>query len=71
MLTIIIIVLVVLALGGFGHGGYQRGWYGRDPYYEPAPSAGFGGGCLGLLVILGVLWLIFGHHHGGYYYRHY
>jgi hypothetical protein len=47
MLTIILIVLVVMAFGGFGHGGYQRGWYGRDPYYEAPPSAGFGGGASG------------------------
>jgi len=64
---ILLIILIVLAVGGFGHGGYQRGWYGRDPYYAPQRSAGFGSGGLGLIVFLVVLWLIFGHHHFGYY----
>jgi hypothetical protein len=62
MLTIIVIVLVVLALGGFGHSGYQRGWYGRDPYYERPVNAGYGGGGLGLILVLVVLWLVFAHH---------
>ncbi len=66
MLTIILIVLIIFALGGFGHSGYQRGWYGRQEYYEPPPRAGFGGGCLGLIVIFAVLWLVFGHHHYHY-----
>lgn|GEM_PF-1510667 len=61
-MLILFIILIVLALGGFGHSGYQRGWYGRDPYYAPPPSAGFGGGGLGLIVLIVVLFLIFGHH---------
>ncbi len=65
MLTILIIVLVVLALGGFGHTGYQRGWYARPAYYEPRPA--WGGGGLGLILLLVVLWLLFFHHPHGYY----
>ncbi len=62
-MTLILIILIILAFGGFGHSGYQRGWYGRDPYYERPPSAGFGGGGLGLILLLVILWLIFGHRH--------
>ncbi len=62
-MTLILILLIVLALGGFGHSGYQRGWYGRDPYYAPPRSAGYGGGGLGLILIIVVLFLLFSHRH--------
>ncbi len=66
MFTILVIVLIVAALGGFGHTGYRRGWY-RDGYYErPAGYGSWGGGGLGLLLILIVLFLIFSHPHYRY-----
>lgn len=69
MLTILIIVLIVAALGGFGHTGWRRGWYAQPVYYEPRPA--WGGGGLGLVLLLIALYLIFFHHphHGYYYYR--
>ncbi len=65
-MTLILIVLIILALGGFGHSGYHRGWYGRDPYYERPAYAGYGGGGVGLVLLLVVLFLLFSHHR--YYY---
>ena len=65
-MLLILIILAVIAFGGFGHSGYQRGWYGRDPYYQPPPAAGFGGGGLGLVVLLVVLYLLFFNHHHYY-----
>ena len=49
---ILIIVLLIIALGGFGHSGYRRGWYGRG--YEPgAPvTGGWSGSFLGLGLLL-------------------
>lgn len=64
-MTLLIIILLILAFGGFGHAGYQRGWYGNT-YYD-APRGGWGGGGLGLILLLVVLFLIFGHHHSRYY----
>ncbi len=63
MITILLIILLIMALGGFGHTGYRRGWYGG--YRQPgAPvTGGWGGGGLGLfLLIVVVLLLLFGGH---------
>jgi hypothetical protein len=68
MLWLIIIVLLVLAFGGFGHTGYRRGWYGN--YYnggEYPRSRGWLGGGFGLILLLIVLFLLFG---GPHYYRY-
>ncbi len=62
-MLLILIILAVIAFGGLGHSGYQRGWYGRDPYYQPPPQAGYGGGGLGIIVVLVVLFLLFSHRH--------
>jgi len=59
--TLLIIILLILAFGGFGHTGYRRGWYGNGYYDQPRQS--WGGGGLGLILLLVVLFLIFGHHH--------
>jgi hypothetical protein len=66
MFTILLIILIVFALGGFGHTGYRRGWYG-DGYVERSEGPGaWGGGGLGLILLLVVLFLVFSHahHHG-------
>jgi Protein of unknown function (DUF3309) len=61
-MTILLIVLLILALGGFGHTGYRRGWYG--PGYNGGPrTGGWGGGGLGLLLLILVLFLLFGRHY--------
>jgi hypothetical protein len=65
LLDIILIVLVIAALSGFGHTGYRRGWYGG--YNQPGVRAtgGWGGGGLGLfLVVVILLLLLFGGHAG-------
>lgn len=59
MLTILLIVLVVVALGGFGHSGYHRGYYGGRSL--ETRGNGLGGGVIGLLAVLVVLYLLFGH----------
>jgi hypothetical protein len=64
MFTIILIVLVVLALGGFGHTGYRRRWYGGYDRPQPVSGGWFGGG-LGLILLIIVLFLLFGG--GGHY----
>lgn len=64
MLTLLIIVLLILALGGFGHTGYRRGWYGGGYAGPDAPvGGGWAGGGLGLILLVIVLILLFGHHH--------
>ena len=60
MLTILVIVLIILALGGFGHSGYRRGWYGNG-YYD-GPRSGWGGGGLGIVLLIIVLLLLFARH---------
>ncbi len=62
-MTLLIIILLIVAFGGFGHTGYRRGWYGGG-YYD-GPRQGWGGGGVGLVVLLIVLFLVFGGH------RHY
>ncbi len=65
MFTILLIVLIIAALGGFGHTGYRRGWYG-DGYYERPSGGAWGGGGLGLVLLLVVLFLLFSHSHYRY-----
>jgi hypothetical protein len=62
MLTILLIVLLILALGGFGHTGYRRGWYGGYNTYGAAPSGGWLGGGFGLVLLIIALVLLFGGH---------
>jgi len=50
MPTLLIIILVVLILGG-------GGWYGRGAGWGPAY---YGGSGVGLILLLFVLWLLFG-----------
>lgn len=66
-MTLLIIILLLVAVFGFGHSGWRRGWYAQPTYYQPRPA--WGGGGLGLILLLVVLWLVFFHHpyHGGYY----
>ncbi len=67
MFTILLIVLIIAALGGFGHTGYRRGWYGDGYYERPAGGGGaWGGGGLGLVLLLVVLFLLFSHPHYRY-----
>ena len=55
MLTILIVVLIILAFGGGGYGA-RAGWYGGGP------NGGFNGlGLLPILLIIAVVWLLFGH----------
>ncbi len=63
MFTILLIVLIIAALGGFGHTGYRRGWYGDGHYEQPAGYGSWGGGGLGLVLLLVVLFLLFSHSH--------
>ncbi len=67
-MKLLIILLIILAIAGFGHSGWRRGWYARPVYYEPRPA--WGGGGLGIILLLIVVWLLFFHHprHMGYYY---
>jgi hypothetical protein len=67
VLTILLIVVLVLALGGFGHTGYRRGWYGGG-YGDPGMPVrgGWGGGGLGLVLLIVFLFLLFGRRHYGY-----
>jgi Protein of unknown function (DUF3309) len=59
VLTILLIVAVVLALGGFGHTGYRRGWYGGSNQLGAAPrSGGWAGGGLGLILLIIVVVLL-------------
>jgi hypothetical protein len=56
LLTILLIVLIVLALGGFGYGRYYAG-----PVGEPAPGYANPLGILAaVLVVLLILWLLGG-----------
>jgi hypothetical protein len=50
-LLLIIIVLILLFGGGGGYYGYNRGYYG-----------GNGLGCFGIIIILLILFALFGHH---------
>lgn len=50
-LLLIIIILILLFAGGGGFYGYNRGYYG-----------GNGLGCFGIIIILLILFAIFGHH---------
>lgn len=61
MLTLLLIVLLIIAFGGFGHTGYRRGWYGAAGR-GPAPvTGGWAGGGLGVfLLVVVVLLLLFG-----------
>ena len=68
MMWLIIILLLILAFGGFGHTGYRRGWYGgggRNAGY-PRPGGWFGGG-FGLILLLIVLFLLFRGPHSYHY----
>ncbi len=63
-MTLLIILLILFAVFGFGHTGYRRGWYGGGYGYEgPPPAHTWGGGGIGLILLLVVLFLLFGHHH--------
>lgn len=68
-MLIVLIILAVIFFGGIGHTGYSRGWYGNGGYYDGAPPAHtWGGGGLGLIALLVLLWLLFAHTgHPGYY----
>jgi hypothetical protein len=66
MFTILLIVLIIAALGGFGHTGYRRGWYGDGYYERPAGGGAWGGGGLGLVLLLVELFLLFSHPHYRY-----
>jgi uncharacterized membrane protein len=56
MLAILIIILLILALGGFGHTRYRRGWYRA----HGGPAGGWGGGFMGIVLLLIVLLLCLG-----------
>jgi hypothetical protein len=58
LLLIIILLLLIFGLPG-GYYGYRRGYYGGRHY---------GFGLVGLLILLAVLWLLFG---GGFGPHHY
>lgn len=49
MLWLIIIVLLILAFGGFGHTGYRRGWYGNNYGGGDYPRGSWFGGGFGLI----------------------
>lgn len=66
MFTILLIVLLIMALGGFGHTGYRRGWYGGNGSFDGQARGGWHGGGLGLILLILVLFLLFGHNHYGY-----
>jgi hypothetical protein len=66
---LLIILLLVLAFGGFGHTGYQRGWYGGYRGADVPRSGSWFGGGLGLVLLIIVLFLLFGGPH--YYNRPY
>jgi len=56
VLTLLLVILVIVAFGGFGHTGYRRGWYGG--YNGPATGA-WNGSILGLVLLCAVLLLLF------------
>lgn len=61
MFLIIVVILVVLAFGGFGHTGYRQGWYGSA---QPTTGRGnWGGGIFGIILIILLLYLLFGGGH--------
>ncbi len=65
MWWIVLVLLLVLAMGGFGHTGYRRGWYGNYNRGED-PLGGWGGLRLSvfLLVIVAVMLLTRNYHLG-------
>ena len=60
VLAILIIILLILALGGFGHTSYRRGWYGAHGGPAGGPAGGWGGGFMGIVLLLIVLLLCLG-----------
>jgi len=56
VLTVLLLILLLLAFGGFGHTGYRRGWCGG--YNGPATGS-WNGGLLGLGLLVVVLLLLF------------
>ncbi len=68
MMWLIIILLLILAFGGFGHTGYHRGWYGGGYRNADSPRpGGWLGGGFGLILLLIVLFLLF---RGPHYYHY-
>ena len=62
LLDILLILLLIAALGGFGHTGYRRGWYGGYNRSSGPVAGGWSGGGLGIfLLVVILLILLFGH----------
>ena len=62
MLWLIVVVLLVIAFGGFGHTGYRRGWYGGYADYGQSRPGGWFGGLFGVVLLVAALFLLFGRH---------
>ncbi len=66
MITILLIVLIILAFGGFGHTGYRRGWYGAYNQPDTPMRGGWAGGGLGVfLLVIVLILLLTGNFHVG------
>lgn len=52
--TVLVIILIIILLGGFG------GWVGGPWYGAPQPYHGYMGGGLGFILVIIVLLMIFG-----------
>jgi hypothetical protein len=56
VLTLLLVILILGALGGFGHTGYRRGWYGG--YNGPATGA-WNGSLIGIALLVVLVLMLF------------